>query len=179
MLRIMIGGAIGLLVGAAVGQLLKARGGTCPLTCNPIGGALFGAMLGAALAGSFGASGRAGKALANVTGIASAAELDAMVAAPRPVLVDFYADNCSYCVQLAPTISALAEQYLGRADVVKVNTSNVPELASRYRIQGVPTVLLFAGGKEVRRWVGAKGIGEYQAEMDAAVSPAEPERKNI
>jgi len=173
----MIGGAIGLLIGAAVGQLLKARGGTCPLTCNPIGGALFGAVLGAALVGSFGASGRASMILANVTGIASAAELDAKVAARGPVLVDFYTDSCSYCAKLAPTISTLAQQYLGRADVVKVNASDIPELANRYGIQGVPTVLLFAGGKEVDRWVGVKGIEEYQAALDASVGPADRERE--
>ena len=86
MLRVMIGGAIGLLVGSAVGYLLKARGGTCPLTCNPVGGALFGAMLGAALAASFSASGRTGKMLACISSIASDAELDAMLAGARPVL---------------------------------------------------------------------------------------------
>ena len=177
MLRVMIGGAIGLLVGSAVGYLLKARGGTCPLTCNPVGGALFGAMLGAALAASFSASGRTGKMLAGVSSIASASELDAMLAGARPVLVDFYTDNCPYCNQLAPTISELAQQYRGRADVVKVNASNVPELANRYKIPGVPTVLLFAGGKEVSRWIGPKDIGEYQAALDASVSPADHEEE--
>ena len=76
-----------------MGSFLKARGGTCPLTCNPIGGAMFGALMGAVLAGSFGQSGGAGKALDAVPGITSPAELDAMIAGPRPVLVDFYTDS--------------------------------------------------------------------------------------
>lgn len=180
LLRVLIGGAIGLLAGAAVGSFLKARGGTCPLTCNPIGGAMFGALMGAALAGSFGQSGGAGKALDAVPGITSQAELDAMIAGPRPVLVDFYTDNCPYCVQLAPTISALAQQYKGRADVVKVNASALAELSKRYGIQGVPTVLLFAGGREpAQRWVGVQEIGKYQAALDAAISPADKERTDL
>ena len=178
LLRVLIGGAIGLLAGTAVGALMKSRGGMCPLTCNPIGGAVFGALLGAALAGAFGQSGRAGKMLDGVPGVTSAAELDAMIAGPRPVLVDFYTDNCPFCVQLAPTISALARQYKGRADVVKVNASVVAELSGRYGIQGVPTVLLFAGGKEpAQRWIGVQEVGKYQAALDAAIGPADKERK--
>lgn len=177
-LRIMIGAAIGLLLGAAVGQILKARGGTCPLTCNPIGGAIFGAVFGAILATSFGASARAGRILAEVPGFANTAEFDERLAKPAPMLVDFYTDNCLYCVKLAPTIAKLAEQYQDRADVVKVNTANAAELAQRYQIRGVPTVILFAGGKEVRRWVGVKPIDQYQAALDAAAGPAESERKD-
>jgi len=173
----MIGAAIGLLAGAALGQIMKARGGTCPLTCNPIGGAVFGAIFGAVLATSFGASARAGKILADVPGFASTAEFDARLAEPGPVLVDFYTDNCVYCVKLAPTIATLAQQYQGRAGVVKVNTASATELAQRYQIRGVPTVILFADGKEVRRWVGAKKIDQYQAALDAAIGGAQDERK--
>jgi len=179
LLRLLIGSAIGLLAGAALGTFMKARGGTCPLTCNPIGGALFGALMGAALAGAFSASGRAGKMLDGVPGVKSAAELDAMIAGPRPVLVDFYTDNCPFCVELAPTISALARQYKGRADVVKVNASVVAELSGRYGIQGVPTVLLFAGGKEpAQRWIGVQEVGKYQAALDAAIGPADKRKED-
>lgn len=174
----MIGAAIGLLAGAALGQIMKSRGGTCPLTCNPIGGAVFGAIFGAVLATSFGASARAGRILADVPGFANTAEFDARLAEPGPVLVDFYTDNCVYCVKLAPTIAKLAEQYQGRAGVVKVNTASATELAQRYQIRGVPTVILFADGEEVRRWVGAKGIDQYQAALDAAVGPAENQKKD-
>ncbi len=177
-LRIMIGAALGLLAGAALGQVMKARGGTCPLTCNPIGGAIFGAILGAVLATSFGVSARAGRILAEVPGFSTTAEFDARLAKPGPILVDFYTDNCGYCVKLAPTIAKLAQQYQGRAGVVKVNTANAAELAQRYQIRGVPTVILFANGKEVRRWMGAKGIDQYQAAMDAALGQADNERKN-
>ncbi len=180
LLRVLIGAAIGLLAGAALGAVMKARGGTCPLTCNPVGGAIFGAIVGAALAGSFGSSGRAGSLLDGVRGVTSAAELDAMIAGPRPVLVDFYTDNCPYCIQLAPTIAALAGQYKGRVDVVKVNASAVAELSERYGIQGVPAVLLFAGGREpIQRWVGVQEIGKYQAALDAAIAAADKGRKTL
>jgi thioredoxin 1 len=175
-LRILIGGAVGLLLGAAVGALLKSRGGTCPLTCNPIGAAIVGALLGLAIAAGMKPSLPAGRALENVPAVSSAESFDAALASGRPVLVDFYTDTCPYCVELAPTVSKLAEQYRGRAEVVKVNASEVPELARRYELQGVPTVILFTGGKEFRRWAGLRKIQDYQAALDEAIQPAKDER---
>jgi len=176
LLRVLIGAAVGLLIGAMVGSILKSRGGTCPLTCNPIGGAIFGALLGAVLANSFAARKPAGELLADVPGVASVERFDAALASARPVLVDFYTDTCPYCVQLAPTIADLAGRYRGQADVLKVNVADLPELGRRYDIQGVPTVMLFAGGHEVGRWAGVKSMDQYQAALDKAISQAGPEK---
>jgi len=73
----------------------------------------------------------------------------------QPVLVDFWAEWCGPCRMIAPTVEALAEKYQGRARVVKVNVDENNETARRYGIRGIPTLILFKGGKEEDRIVGA------------------------
>ena len=75
--------------------------------------------------------------------------------AERPVLVDFWAAWCAPCWMLAPTVEALAEQYQGSASVVKLNVDENPSVSQRYGIKGIPTLILFKGGKEEERVVGA------------------------
>ena len=85
-----------------------------------------------------------------------------------PCLVDLYSDNCPPCRMLAPTIEKLAERYRGRALVCKVSLDggmNV-ELARRYGIRGIPTVLFFHGGKEVDRYVGLREEEDYASVLD-------------
>jgi thioredoxin 1 len=72
----------------------------------------------------------------------------------EPVLVDFWAPWCAPCRMLAPTVDAVAEKYQGKAKVVKLNVDENVESSSRYGIKGIPTLILFNGGKEVRRVVG-------------------------
>ena len=75
--------------------------------------------------------------------------------AGKPVLVDFWAEWCAPCRMIAPTIDAIAEQYSATAEVVKVNVDENTGTAQRYGIKGIPTLILFSGGKEVERVVGA------------------------
>jgi thioredoxin 1 len=73
----------------------------------------------------------------------------------KPVLVDFWAEWCAPCRMLAPTVDAIAEQFVATAGVVKVNVDDNTSTAQRYGIKGIPTLILFSGGKEVERVVGA------------------------
>src|SRR5687768_2854119 len=73
----------------------------------------------------------------------------------KPVLVDFWAEWCAPCRMLSPTIDAIAEQFSETAGVVKVNVDDNTATAQRYGIKGIPTLILFSGGKEVERVVGA------------------------
>jgi len=73
----------------------------------------------------------------------------------QPVLVDFWAAWCAPCRMLAPTVEAVAEKYAGSARVVKLNVDENPSVSQRYGIKGIPTLILFKGGKEEERVVGA------------------------
>src|SRR3989441_395225 len=73
----------------------------------------------------------------------------------KPVLVDFWAEWCAPCRMLAPTVDAVAEQYASSARVVKLNVDDNPSVSQRYGIKGIPTLILFKGGKEEERVVGA------------------------
>ncbi len=68
---------------------------------------------------------------------------------PLPVLVDFWSPRCAPCVALAPLIGRVAEHYRDRVKVVKVNTLDAQELATRFRVRGLPTLLLLKGGVAV------------------------------
>ena len=72
----------------------------------------------------------------------------------QPVLVDFWAAWCAPCRMLAPTVEAVAEKYQGKAKIVKLNVDENIEASSRYGIKGIPTLILFRGGREADRVVG-------------------------
>ena len=72
-----------------------------------------------------------------------------------PVAVDFYADWCGPCRMMAPAVDALAAHLQGRALVAKLNTDHSSRTASSFNIRGIPTTIVFKGGKEVARQSGA------------------------
>ena len=74
-----------------------------------------------------------------------------------PVLVDFWAEWCGPCRMMEPTIDAVANDYSGRVRVGKLNVDDNGSTATRYGIRGIPTLLLFKGGKVVDQRVGAIG----------------------
>ena len=73
-----------------------------------------------------------------------------------PVLVDFWADWCSPCKVLAPILDSVAKQYNDKIKVCKLDTDADNELAARYGISSIPTVIVFKDGKEVDKFVGVK-----------------------
>ncbi|HOB36567.1 MAG TPA: thioredoxin [Candidatus Avimonas sp.] len=93
-------------------------------------------------------------------------EFDQLISGDKPVLVDFWADWCMPCRMLAPVIEQLGEQYQGRAEVAKVNVDEYPELASRYRIQSIPTVMIFDKGELAEIIVGLNSADVYTKALD-------------
>ena len=72
-----------------------------------------------------------------------------------PVLVDFYADWCGPCKVMAPSVDEIAATYQGRALVAKLDTDRAQRTAMSFNIRGIPTTIVFKGGKEVARQSGA------------------------
>lgn len=71
-----------------------------------------------------------------------------------PVLVDFWAEWCGPCRSLGPKLEEVAQELSGKVNIVKVNVDENPGAPSRYGVRGIPTMILFKGGKEVEQLVG-------------------------
>jgi thioredoxin 1 len=109
-------------------------------------------------------------AMSNATAV-TAADFDTEVLhSDQPVLVDFWAPWCMPCRMLAPTIDQLAAEYTGKAKVVKVNTDENQDLAGKYGIRGIPTLILFKNGEPVDRVVGVQSKPALADRLDKVVT---------
>ena len=90
----------------------------------------------------------------------------AVLEAPQPVLVDFGAEWCGPCVAVAPVIRSLALEYVNRLTVATVDVDAEPQLAARYGVRSLPTVMLLSGGEIRRVLVGARSGQDYRAAIE-------------
>ncbi len=168
---------LGMIAGAVIGGLFayltRARpsGGKARPRGWPVRAALVGALLGGVVAqtlplltGGYGP---------NVAQITSPEQFRSdVLEADLPVLVDFYKNGCPPCARLAPTLEALADEYAGRARIVKVDVAARPNLAREYGVKYTPTVVLFTNGQPARWIVGAKPADHYRTLLSETGPPA-------
>lgn len=91
---------------------------------------------------------------ANIVELTDASFQQEVLQADKPVLVDFWAPWCGPCRQLAPHVEALAGELSGQIKVGKLNVDDNQATAFQYHVQGIPTLLLFKGGKVQEQIVG-------------------------
>lgn len=86
-----------------------------------------------------------------------------------PVLVDFWAPWCGPCVRVSPLVERLSHCYGDKFDFCKVNVDESPKTAFNYRIMGIPTLIIFKGGKKFEQVVGAISESIVKSMMDALI----------
>jgi thioredoxin 2 len=95
--------------------------------------------------------------------VQSTADFDRLVSqASIPVVVDFWAEWCGPCRMVAPELAKVAARAAGRFLIVKVDTDALGDLGERYRIRSIPTLAVFANGREVTRTTGARPAGDIE-----------------
>ena len=90
--------------------------------------------------------------------------------ATEPVVVDFWAEWCGPCKMIAPVLEEIAGERAGQVTIAKLNVDDNPDLAMRYNVMSIPTLLVFEGGEVKKRLVGAKGKGQLLQELDEFLS---------
>ena len=93
-----------------------------------------------------------------------------VIESTTPVLVDFWAEWCGPCKMIAPVVDKLAEQYDGRVQFAKVDVDANPTTPGSFGIRGIPTLLVFDGGKEVDRIVGFTSEKDISSKLDAVLA---------
>jgi thioredoxin 1 len=87
-----------------------------------------------------------------------------------PTVVDFYADWCGPCRMVSPIIEGLSKEYEGKVKFVKINTDESPEVAEKFGIMSIPTIMVFKKGEVLSRTIGAGPAAMYKQKIDAALN---------
>ena len=86
-------------------------------------------------------------------------------AASEAVVVDFWAEWCGPCKMIAPILDEIANEHAGKLSIAKLNVDDNPDIARRFDVMSIPTLIVFQDGQPVKRMVGAKGKGQLLQEL--------------
>ena len=88
---------------------------------------------------------------------------------PIPVLVDFWAPWCGPCKMIAPVLEEIAQEYEGKAKIVKINIDDNQNTPAQFGVRSIPTLILFKNGSEVEKIIGAQSKDKLTAMIDSAL----------
>ena len=108
--------------------------------------------------------------MSNTKAVTDADWTNEVLQSDTPVLVDFWAEWCGPCRMVGPVVEEIAEEQAGTLKVVKLNVDENPETARSYRVMSIPTLMVFSGGDEKKRIVGARGKSQLMAEVSPFLS---------
>ena len=104
--------------------------------------------------------------MADATFTVSDATFDEEIASSdEPVIVDFWAEWCGPCKMIAPVLDEIATEQAGKVRIAKLNVDDNPDIARRFDVMSIPTLIIFKGGEPQKRLVGAKGKGQLLEEL--------------
>jgi thioredoxin 1 len=87
-------------------------------------------------------------------------------ASAEPVVVDFWAEWCGPCKMIAPILDEISRENAGKVTVAKLNVDENPDVARRFDVMSIPTLIVFKDGTAQKRLIGAKGKGQLLAELE-------------
>jgi len=186
-IRILLGVLIGGAIGAVVGYFGKCTSGACPLTANPYRGAIYGAIVGALLASVLSTQPKEKPEGSDVVHIENKSDSNVGVLKANgsplmeslskesflqkvfnyeqnkewkfegklPCIIDFYADWCGPCKMVEPILQELAQEYQGKLNIYRVDTQAQQELAAAFGIQSIPSILFVPLSDKPQMTVGA------------------------
>ncbi len=89
-----------------------------------------------------------------------------VASSPVPIVVDFWAEWCGPCRMVAPVLESIVAEHDGKIRIAKLNVDDAPDVARRYEIMSIPTLLVFQDGVPKKRLIGAKGKAQLVSELE-------------